>query len=289
MLPESLRIGVVQFKPEWGNVEKNLASTVQLIASAKKEGAEVVVLPEVWNPGMYGDLDYTRFWEPIPGRYTDFLTENAKRHRIHIIAGMPERGVGNKLHNASVMISDEGEILGTHRKFQPYTVQGEEKLWTPGPGYTVLDTKIGRVGLMICYDGDFPESWRAYALMGAEIVFHISFYESPCEGWWDKFYPAAALQNSLWSVVCNTVGDTVNRGKPIHAFGRSRIIAPDGEIEAEAPYVAPGEKSESYVLVKTVDARKRFEEARKQFGGFLIDRRVDLYNILTNRFQPQKR
>jgi len=120
-------------------------------------------------------------------------------------------------------------------------------------------------------------------LMGADIVFHISAYESPCENWWDKFYPTAALQNVVWSVLCNTVGDTVLNGEPLHLFGRSRIIAPDGEIIAEAPYVPKGKNSESYLLVKTIQARKQLAEARSKFGNFIRDRRPEVYGTILER------
>jgi predicted amidohydrolase len=229
---------------------------------------------------MYGDLDFHSLKQPVPGPFTEFLSERARKHSFFIIAGMPERGAGKNLHNTSVMVDDKGTILAKHRKVQVYTFLGEEKVWTPGDNYTVVDTKFGRVGLLVCYDGDFPESWRINALKGADMVFHISAYESPCEDWWDKFYPAAALQNVIWAVLCNTVGDTVLEGKPLHLFGRSRIIAPDGEIEAEAPYVSPGGKSESYLLVKTVKAKQRLEEARRKYGNFVRDRRPEIYSVL---------
>ena len=281
MLPDSLTVGVVQFKPEWGNVERNLSMTSRVFDDADSKGCEVVVLPEMWPTGMYGDLDMHRFKQPIPGLYTDYLAEQATKHSVYVIAGLPERGVKGALHNAAVLIGPEGKILARHRKVHPYSLLGEEKIWTPGDQFTVVDTRIGRVGLLICYDGDFPESWRANALMGAEIVFHISAYETPCEDWWEKFYPAAAFQNVIWSVQCNTVGDTVMTGKPLHFFGRSRIIAPDGEISAQAPNVSPGEEASTFLLVKTLDARKRFEENRTKFGNFLVDRRPELYSAIS--------
>ncbi len=287
MLPKSLTVGVVQFKPRWGEVENNLVATSEILSVAATEGCKVVVLPEMWPTGMYGDLDFHKFKQTVPGPFTDFLAEHAKKHSFFVIAGIPERGVGNQLHNTSVMISDEGVILAKHRKVQVYTFLGEEKIWTPGNKFTVLDTKIGRVGLLVCYDGDFPESWRINALMGADMVFHISAYESPCENWWEKFYPAAALQNVVWAILCNTVGDTVLNGKPLHLFGRSRMIAPDGEIVAEAPYVPQGAKSDSYLLVKTIEARRRLDEARTKFGNFVKDRRPEVYGALLEKSQPK--
>lgn len=280
MLPDSLTIGIVQFKPEWGNVEKNLSMTSQLFHEAQSKGCEVVVLPEMWPTGMYGDLDMHKFKQSIPGPYTDFLTQKATKHSFFVIAGLPERGDKNALHNAAVLISPEGRILAKHRKVHPYSLLGEQKIWTPGNEFTVADTKIGKVGLLICYDGDFPESWRANALLGAEIVFHISAYESPCENWWEKFYPTAAFQNVMWVVLCNTVGDTIMNGKPLHLFGRSKIITPEGETYAQAPNVSPGAESETYLLVKTLDARKRLEEARTKFGNFFVDRRPELYGAI---------
>lgn len=281
MLPDSLTVGVVQFKPEWGNVEKNLSATSRVFEDAHEQGCEVVVLPEMWPTGMYGDMDMRKFWQSIPGKHTDFLAEQALKHSVFVVAGLPERGAKNALHNAAVLISPQGKVLAKHRKVHPYSLLGEQKIWTPGNGFTVADSKIGRVGLLVCYDGDFPESWRANALMGAEIVFHISAYETPCEEWWEKFYLAATFQNVLWTVMCNTVGDTVMNGKPLHFFGRSKIIAPNGETRAQAPNVSPGEEAKTYLLVKTIDARREFEEARAKFGNFLSDRRPELYTTIT--------
>ena len=280
MLPDSITIGVVQFKPQWGNVQRNLSETLRFFSDAKNQGCEVVVLPEMWPTGMYGDLDMHKFKEPIPGAYTDFLAREASKYSFFIIAGIPERGKGKALHNTAVLIGKDGRVIAKHRKVHPYTRLGEQKIWTPGNEFTVVDTDFGKVGLLICYDGDFPESWRTNALCGADIVFHISAYESPCEAWWDKFYPAAAFQNLLWIVMCNTVGDTVIGGKPLHLFGNSRIIAPDGEIECQAPYVSDGEKSESSLLVKRLDVRRRLEDARASFGNLLEDRRPELYGSL---------
>lgn len=281
MLPDSLTIGVVQFKPEWGNVQRNLSETSRLLSDAEEQGCQIVVLPEMWPTGMYGNLDMRKFKEPIPGSYTDFLARQASKHSFLIVAGLPEQGNANALHNAAVLIGKDGRLIAKHRKAHLYTRLGEHKIWTPGNEFTVADTEFGKVGLLICYDGDFPESWRTNALLGADIVFHISAYESPCEAWWQKFYPAAAFQNVIWIVMCNTVGDTVINGKPLHLFGHSRIIAPNGEIAAEAPYVAVGENSASFLLVKTLHTRKQLEEARANFGNFLVDRRPEMYGALT--------
>ena len=280
-MKDSLTIGVLQFNPHWGDIQANFEKTEDLIASARERKCEVVVLPEMWPTGMYGDLDFQKLKEPIPGRYTNFLSQQARRNGIHIVAGMPEQGEGTRVHNTAVLIDPRGKLLAKHRKLHLYSSLGEEKVWTPGSSFTVVDTDFGRAGLLVCYDGDFVESWRANALMGAEIVFDLSFYETPCESWWNKFYPAAALQNVLWAVLCNTVGDTVLDGKPLHAFGQSRIIAPDGEIEAEAPYVKVGQRAESFLLVKAVKFRRRLFEAQEKYGNFLRDRRPDAYQILT--------
>ncbi|HXY82818.1 MAG TPA: carbon-nitrogen hydrolase family protein [Candidatus Saccharimonadales bacterium] len=278
MLPESLTIGIIQFRTIPGQVERNLESTSALIESAKRSGAEVVVLPEMWPTG-YGDIDYRSLSEPIPGRYTEYLMRHAIRHRINLVAGMPERANGNELYNTSIFISDEGKIVAKHRKIHLYTPMGEDKIWRSGNSYTVADTKIGRIGLLTCYDGDFPESWRATSLMGAQVIFQINAYESPCEDWWNKFYPSAALQNVVWGILCNAVGNTSGK-KPAHFFGQSRIIAPDGQIEAEAPYIAPGDEAESFLLIKTILVKSRFEEARNKFGNFLRDRRPHTYTVI---------
>ena len=279
MIPDSLTLAVIQFRTKPGQVRENLASTAQFIDEAGKNGAEVVILPEMWPTG-YGDIDYHSLSASVPGRYTDFLAQNAKRYKIHIVAGFPEIAGGGQLYNTAVLVNDQGEIVAKHRKIHLYTSMGEDKLWLPGDSYTVCDTKLGRVGLLTCYDGDFPESWRATTLMGAQIIFQINAYESPCEDWWEKFYPAAALQNVVWGILCNAVGKTAGK-KPAHFFGRSRIIAPDGKIEAEAPYVPPEGEAETYLLVKTISPKSRFEDARNKFGNFLRDRRPGAYSVIT--------
>ena len=280
MLADSLTVGIIQFRTRPGEVEENLAETSELISSAKKQGAEVVVLPEMWPTG-YGDIPYRDLSAPIPGRYSDFLSENAIRHKMHIVAGIPEREA-KEIHNCAVLVDEKGRIVGKHRKIHLYRPVGEDKIWRAGDTFTVLDTRIGRIGLLICYDGDFPESWRVNTLMGAEIIFHVNAYETPCEDWWNKFYPTAALQNAVWIVQCNSVGDTKDK-VPKHFFGDSRIIAPDGRIVAEAPYVPPGGIAESYLLIKRIALRKEFEEARRLYGNFLRDRRPETYGPVTSK------
>ena len=143
-IPELLTIGIIQFKPDPGQVGRNLESTEKLLSSASERGAQIAVLPEMWPIG-YGNFDVHKMKQTIPGPYTDFLSQIARHRRMHIVAGIPEEGPGQEIYNTSVLLSDKGEILAKHRKIHLYTALGEEKIWTPGNKFTVADTSIGRV------------------------------------------------------------------------------------------------------------------------------------------------
>ena len=157
-------------QPAFGNVAANVAHSLELIDRAASRGANLVVLPELANTGyMFASREEAfSLAEPIPGGPSVAAwAERAARHGMHIVAGITERS-GPDLYNSAVVIGPDGYI-GTFRKVHLWN---EENLFfEPGDlGFPVFHTPIGRIGVAICYDGWFPETFRLCALQGADIV-----------------------------------------------------------------------------------------------------------------------
>ncbi len=275
--PEKLTLGLVQFVFEQEKVDANIRSAAGLVDDAVARGAELVVLPELWSIG-YGLENPASFAEPqATNKTVKFMVEKAKEHKVYICGGYPELGEDGKAYNSAALISPEGEIILNHRKVLLYTPVGEDKLWGAGECFDVVDTPLGRIAILICYDGDFPESWRIVAAnKGADLIIHPSAYESPCEveGWWDKLYEAGCLQNAVWLVSANLAGKNLAGG---NYFGGSRVIDPMGNTIASAAYVTDDVRAKSETLVVELDFAKGLRDGKDANGCIVIDRKVDVF------------
>jgi predicted amidohydrolase len=144
-----------------------------------------------------------------------------------------------------------------------YTPLGEDAVFTAGSEPTVVDVDgIGTVGLSVCFDGDHPEYARALHDLGARVVISMSAYEAATESWWDVLYPANALANGQWWLMANQCGGT----GPNALLGRSRIIAPDGAVIAEAPR-CDGGGDQTHLLVATLDLGAAIAAAEHDAGA----------------------
>lgn len=165
--PRTVRLSAVHFVPRTAKtIEERRQAFVAPIAEAARQKADLVVLPEALTLG--GGASYFDVSEPIPGPSTRFFGELAKRHGLHLVPGLIER-VDHLIYNVAVLIGPDGEIVGKYRKV--CLPRGEiEGGLTPGHEYPVFDTRIGRIGLMVCYDGFFPEVARELSNRGAEVI-----------------------------------------------------------------------------------------------------------------------
>ncbi len=248
--PGSIVVACIQMQPVFGSVAANVAHSLELIDQAASRGANLVVLPELANTGyMFASREEAfGLAEPIPGGPSVAAwAERAARHRMHIVAGITERS-GPDLYNSAAVIGPEGYI-GTFRKVHLWN---EENLYfEPGNlGFPVFHTPIGRIGVAICYDGWFPETYRLCALQGADIV--------------------SAHSNSIFIACADRVG--VERGQPFE--GQSLIVSYTGW-----PVVGPASRNAEDILIAEVD----LGEARRRrnwnaFNQVLRDRRVDVYD-----------
>lgn len=164
--PRKVRLAAVHFIPSGKTAKANREQFAPLIADAARQKADLVVLGEVINGVGTGPADQSA--EPIPGPSTDYFGELARQHKTHIVVGLFEKA-GTIVYNSAVLIGPEGKIIGTYRKVTLPREEIEQGV-TPGTEYPVFDTALGKVGMMVCYDGFYPEPARELSANGAEII-----------------------------------------------------------------------------------------------------------------------
>jgi len=223
--------------------EENLQQAERLIVKATKSGAKFIVLPEVFN--FRGKLnDAAKNAEPVPGYSTKFISSLAKKYKIWILIGslMEKSNVGacrGKPFNTSILINLQGKIVAKYRKMHLFDIKlkGKEILESKrnqaGKSPRIVKINNAKVGLSICYDLRFPELYRYYSKLGAEILcIPSSFTKSTGEAHWHTLVKSRAIENLCYVVAPNQAG-TGSAG--VKTFGHSLIVDPWGKILAEGP------------------------------------------------------
>ena len=231
-MTRDIRVGIAQWTPGH-DPGINLYTAESALRELARRGCRLAVLPELWLCGYHTaslDADARAAAEPIDGPVQQRVATVARDTGMVVCAGsFPELGNG-QLFNTAVVYGPGGDPLLRHRKKYLYGI--EPTVFIAGDEITVGDIAgLGRVGLCVCFDGDFPETARALRESGADIVLHPAAYEAAAENWWDTIYPAQALCNGQWWISANQHGGT----RDDRMLGGSRIIAPDGRTVAAAP------------------------------------------------------
>jgi predicted amidohydrolase len=166
--PREVRLAAVHYRPRGGKTAMdNCRQFEPLVADAARQKADLAVLPETLTLVGNG-LSYFEAAEPIPGPSTEYFAALAKKHALHLVVGLVERDAP-LVYNTSVLIGPDGALIGKYRKVALPRAEIEAGV-VPGDEYPVFDTKLGKIGMMICYDGFFPEVARQLSLRGAEII-----------------------------------------------------------------------------------------------------------------------
>lgn len=166
--PRVVRIASVHYVPHGGASALDSCRQFEpLLEEAAKQKADLVVLPETITATGNG-LSYLDAAEPIPGPASSYFSEQAANHKLHVVAGLVERE-GHLIYNTAVLLGPDGTLIGKYRKVTLPRTEIEAGV-TPGSEYPVFTTSLGRIGMMICYDGFFPEPARQLAINGAEII-----------------------------------------------------------------------------------------------------------------------
>jgi N-carbamoylputrescine amidase len=275
LLRPGINVACIQFEPIFGQPAKNLISMETKIRAAHVQGATVVVLPELADSGyVFADAaELARLAQPIPGgESAQRLIALARELQIYIVSGLAERD-GERFYNAAVICGPQGYI-GTYRKLHLWNE--ENRFFQEGDlGLPVFDTPIGKIGVAICYDGWFPETFRQLTLKGAELVcvptnwVPVAGNDRHAETMAHILHKAGAHSNGIFIACADRVG--IERGQPF--LGRSLIVGPQGW-----PLAGPASDTEEETLIATVSLDD-IAKAREinVFNHVLASRRADVY------------
>ena len=289
-----LRIGFLQ-QHNTADTKDNILRLGEGITDLAKRGAKLIVLQELHNTLYFcqtEDVDLFDLAEPIPGPSTTFYCELAKKLGVVIVASLFEKRALGLYHNTAVVIESNGEIVGKYRKMHiPDDPAYYEKFYfTPGDlGFHPIQTSVGKLGVLVCWDQWYPEAARLMAMQGAEMLIYPTAIgyadnDTPEEQQrqrmaWQTVMRGHAVANGLPVIAVNRVGfepDPSGQTPGIQFWGTSFVAGPQGEIV----YEASTDDEESIVVEIDMD---RSEQVRR-WWPFLRDRRIDAYGDITKRF-----
>jgi N-carbamoylputrescine amidase len=289
----------------YGNKTQTIEATIAKIAQAASDGAELVVLQELHQNAYFCQSENTRFFDYAEHFEEDisFWSQVAKEHGVVLVTSLFEKRTAGIYHNTAVVFEKDGSVAGKYRKMHIPDDPGyyEKFYFTPGDtGFEPIDTSVGRLGVLVCWDQWYPEAARIMALKGAEVLIYptaIGYLECPsdrtdelCEkentpeekqkmrDAWISVQRGHAVANGLPVITVNRVGSEKDPSgvlEGIRFWGNSFVFGPQGECLAQA-----GEEEETLIVEIDLNAGK---EVRK-IWPFLRDRRIESYDCLLKRF-----
>lgn len=283
-----------------GNAEANLAVIEARVAEAAGDGAKLILLQELHNGAYFCQhecVDEFDLAETIPGPSTERLGNLAKQHSVVIVSSLFEKRAAGLYHNTAVVFDADGSTAGKYRKMHIPDDPGfyEKFYFTPGDlGFNPIETSVGRLGVLVCWDQWYPEAARLMALAGAELLLYPTAI-----GWdpsddsaeknrqrdaWILSHRGHAVANGLPVLSCNRVGHetspfatkSTTGASGIDFWGNSHVLGPQGEFIAEAG-------SQPAILMAEVDMQR--SEHVRRIWPFLRDRRIDAYDDLLKRYR----
>lgn len=255
--------------------EENIKRGIDSFHQAASSGAELVAFAELafstFLPQIPSNQEYLAMAEPIPGPTTEQFSKLAKKYGVVVVLNLFERD-GERTYDASPVIDADGKLLGVTRMVHIMEGPGfyEKGYYAPGENINfVYKTKVGRVGIAICYDRHFPEYMRCLGLKEAEIVVipQAGALGEWTEGIFEAELQVAAFQNGYYTALVNRVG----KEDVIHFAGESFVVDPHGRVIAQAP------KEEDHILYADCDFQQIPQSQAKKH--FLQDRRPDFYRV----------
>jgi N-carbamoylputrescine amidase len=280
--------------------EENLARAKEMIREAAKKGANIVCLPELFLTQYFCQREDAALFdlaEPIPGPTTNNLSPLARELNVVLIVSLFEKRARGLYHNTAAMIDADGSLKAIYRKMHiPDDPLYYEKFYfTPGDlGFKAVDTQVGRIGTLVCWDQWYPEGARLTALQGAEILFYptaIGWHPAEKQQYgvaqhdaWRTIQRAHAIANGVFVCVVNRVGhedgnirgNKAKEGLGLEFWGGSFVADPFGRILVE------GSHDKEEVLVADINM-KELEDTRRNWP-FLRDRRIESYGAIGHRF-----
>ncbi|MDH5229784.1 MAG: carbon-nitrogen hydrolase [Gammaproteobacteria bacterium] len=293
-MSEKLKVAALQMIYA-GSTDKQFENLCDQIRQAAQQGAQLICLQELHNTEYFCQVEESTNFdlaETIPGPSSEALGKLTKELQVVIVASLFEKRATGLYHNTAVVLDIDGEIAGRYRKMHIPDDPGfyEKYYFTPGDlGFTPIQTSLGKLGVLVCWDQWYPEAARLMALSGAEILIYPTAI-----GWdprddqaeqqrqqnaWQIVQQAHAVANNLPVIVINRAGleaDPSKQSAGIQFWGHSFIAGPQGEILAQA------DDTSQSILISEIDLFRT--ETVRRMWPYLRDRRIDEYFDIVRRF-----
>lgn len=270
-MKRKFNVALAQMAPKDGEMDYNLKRALEKIDEAAELGVDIIVFPELYYSGYNGNRQEIRkYAEPQDGYLFSVLSEKAKEKKMHILMGYPEKNPHtNRCYISLMFIDDNGKLIGNHRKTFRWT--SDFGRVSPGDGFPVIDTKFGKIGLLLCYEIEAPEPGRILALKGAELIITASAFTMPEIH--ERDLMAIAIQNLVYVAGVNNATEDYK--------GNSAFIDPYGETLCRASV----DKEE--LLIQTIDLDKdrkdiypAFDDFVNEFSRLALERYTEAINNL---------
>jgi N-carbamoylputrescine amidase len=293
-MSNTLRVALLQEKNR-GTPAENLDAIEAGLREASTKGAKLVLLQELHNGPYFCQHESTHEFdraEPIPGPSTQRIGALAEELKLVVVASLFERRAAGIYHNTAVVFDAKNDIGGKYRKMHiPDDPAYYEKFYfTPGDlGFEPVQTSIGKLGVLVCWDQWYPEAARLMALAGAELLLYptaIGWYPSDDDAEktrqrdaWITVQRGHAVANGLPLLACNRTGfeASPDGGRGIQFWGSSFVAGPQGEMLAQAS------TDQQELMIVDIDMAR--SESVRRIWPFLRDRRVDAYHDLLKRYR----
>ena len=274
-MSRNVTVGLVQMDCVLMDKDANRKKMLDYLTQAATKKVDIICFPEMCTTGYHPDLireRYVDLAEKPDGETFQILSKKAKEYGMYIAAPIVlESDIPGILYNGLIMIDDEGNLMGTYNKTHLWA--GERYWFRPGNTYPVFHTRFGNVGLMICYDGGFPEVSRILTLNGAELILCPSAFPTRDKDMWDIYFASRALENGCFVAGINRVGVEAD----CEMFGDNKIFNPRGKLLAEASIGA------EELLTCSIDLDD-VACLREKEVVYLRDRRPETYDALLKRY-----
>lgn len=248
--------------------EKNLLKAEKFMVDASARGAKAILFPEMFSTGYMTWDRVSDLAEPLNGPLVKRLALLARQYGLLTVCGFPEKNSKTKPYNSACVIDSDGSVLGSYHKTHLFS--NEPDVFTPGEDIKAFNTSLGRIGVMICYDTEFPETARLLALDGVQLILAPTANMEPYSQFQSVFLRARAMENGICAATTNTIG----YDGTYHYFGQSAAADPEGRL------LCLGGSDEELLFAEINLTAIPPKDASLQY---LNHRRPELYNKLCAR------
>lgn len=272
MTTRRFRAAAVQTLAALGDYDHNIALATKFVEDAVRQGVELVVFPECMDTGYLFDspAHCRELAETVPdGPFVSALAALSREHGIYIASGITEWDAGKeKVFNSGIMFGRKGEVVCHYHK--QFLATHDQNWFSFGErGCPVVETDLGKIGLLICFDGRIPEIFRSMAMQGAEVIVDMANFFAMDQA--DMWGPARAYENGLWLVAATKAGYE----RSIYYPGGSMIVDPKGRVLSKVPYDTHG------MAVADIDPEAAGDKSIYTANDKIADRRPETYGIMT--------